>query len=63
LNFERTGNKTLFLTLLGGGAFGNETDWIISAIKRAVDLYSDCGLDVAIVIYGSSKRDVRELIT
>lgn len=63
LNANRTGNKTLFLTLLGGGAFGNEIDWIIQAIKRAVDRYNESGLDVAIVSYGSSKPCVQPLIS
>jgi hypothetical protein len=63
LNAGRTGNNTLFLTLLGGGAFGNEADWIIQAIQRAVDLYKVCGLDVAIVSYGSSKPCLQPLMT
>jgi len=63
LNSRRAGNNTLFLTLLGGGAFGNETDWITRAIKRAVDLYTECGLDVVIVSYGSSKQCIQQLIT
>lgn len=63
LNSLRTGNNTVFLTLLGGGAFGNETEWIIHAIQRAIDLYDQCGLDVAIVSYGSSKACVQGLIS
>lgn len=62
-NVERTGNHTLFLTLLGGGAFGNETDWIIRGIRRSVELHSDYALDVAIVSYGSSNRSIQELVT
>ena len=62
LNSRRNRNNTLFLTLLGGGAFGNETDWIIRAIKRAVELYKDYALDVAIVSYGSSKQCVQQLV-
>lgn len=62
LNGKATGNRTLFLTLLGGGAFGNETAWIIEAIRRSLDRYKDFGLDVAIVSYGRSKTSVRELV-
>ena len=61
LNSERNGNNRLFLTLLGGGAFGNETDWIIAAIQRALRLYTHADLDVAIVSYGASKPYVRGL--
>lgn len=61
INAERTGNNKLFLTLLGGGAFGNELEWILSAIRRSLRLYHSSGLDVAIVSYGRSKSGVREL--
>ncbi|QLE47778.1 hypothetical protein FD724_06430 [Nostoc sp. C057] len=62
LNSIRNGNNRLFLTLLGGGAFGNETDWIIGAIQRALNLYKYADLDVAIVSYGSSKQYVQQLV-
>lgn len=61
LNSVRNENNRLFLTLLGGGAFGNETAWIIKAIKRALRFYKDAALDVSIVSYGSSKQYIREL--
>ena len=63
LNAERTGINKVYLTLLGGGAFGNRNGWIISAIRRAVNLFADFDLDVSIVSYGSSKRHVQELVT
>ena len=62
LNSERTGSNKVYLTLLGGGAFGNRDEWIISAIRRAVSLFTDFDLDVSIVSYGASKRHVRELV-
>ncbi|MFK8186471.1 MAG: hypothetical protein AB8B99_24095 [Phormidesmis sp.] len=62
LNSVENGNNTLFLTLLGGGAFGNDTDWIIESIRRALTLYKHAGLDVAIVSYGSSKPSVQKLV-
>jgi hypothetical protein len=62
VNSVKTGNNRLFLTLLGGGVFGNETDWIIGAIKRALDLYQDVDLDVAIVSYGASNQYVQQLM-
>ena len=52
LNVYRNRNNRLFLTRLGGGAFGNNPDWITDAISRSLELYSDSGLDVAIVSYG-----------
>ena len=62
LNAQINGNNKLFLTLLGGGVFGNETSWIIDSIARALRLYQNADLDVAIVSYGSSKPAVRELV-
>ena len=62
LNAEQTGNNRLFLTLLGGGAFGNEQSWIIEAIHRALSLYPDYGLEIAIVSYGRSQPCVQKLI-
>jgi hypothetical protein len=62
LNFANTGNSKCFLTLLGGGAFGNRDDWILSAIGRTLNLYSGFNLDVSIVSYGMSKPHVRELV-
>lgn len=59
-NAERNGGNRVFLTHLGGGAFGNETDWIIGAIDRALNLYQDAGLDVAIVSYGKPNPRVKE---
>jgi len=62
LNAKRNGNNRLFLTLLGGGAFGNRTGWIVGAIRRALKLYSHADLDIAVVSYGSSNAYVRDLV-
>ena len=45
VNARRHGNHRVFLTLLGGGAFGNDPAWIIAAIARAVHLYQQADLD------------------
>jgi len=62
LNSRSTGNQRVFLTLLGGGAFGNAARWIIEGIQRALNLYRHFALDVAIVSFGSSKRCVQQLV-
>lgn len=62
LNLIAHGNNRLFLTLLGGGAFGNKIDWIIAGIQRALYLYKHVDLDVAIVSYGSSNPSVQQLV-
>ena len=61
LQAQRTGNRMVFLTLLGGGVFGNELVWIVDAIDRAMRQVEDYGLDVAVVSYGHSRPAVRSL--
>jgi len=61
LNADRTGCRRAYLTLLGGGAFGNPRPWILDALRRALELHRDADLDVAVVSYGSSDPEVRRL--
>lgn len=62
LNALKNANRTVYLTLLGGGAFGNADSWIAAAIRRALSSLADNGLDVAIVSYGRSKPIVQKLM-
>jgi len=62
LNSTKNGNNKLFLTLLGGGAFGNETAWIVNGIQRALSIYKHADLEVAIVSYGRSKPYVQQIV-
>jgi hypothetical protein len=41
--------RIVFLTELGGGAFGNDKEWIGNAIARACSIFQHVGLDVRIV--------------
>ncbi|MCI5160632.1 MAG: hypothetical protein D3917_01130 [Candidatus Electrothrix sp. AX5] len=63
LNRENTGNNNVYLTLIGGGAFGNEAEWIIDSIKRVLTLYADYNINVVMVSYGRSKFHVRQLVS
>jgi hypothetical protein len=63
LNRINTGNNRVFLTLLGGGSFGNKIDWIIGAIKRSLDLYNQSDLDLVIVSHGSANPQVKNIVT
>ena len=63
INAKRTGNNALFLTLVGGGAFGNELDWIMHAIRRSLNLYFDSGLEVVLVSRSQSKPCVQQLVS
>jgi hypothetical protein len=42
----------VFLTRLGGGAFGNQAEWIDAAIRRAMHCVEHAGLEVRLVGYG-----------
>jgi len=61
LNGRRTGNHRVFLTLLGGGAFGNQPDWITDALRRALHRYRAWPIDVAIVSHGGSNARAQRL--
>lgn len=52
LNARRSGSKTVLLTSLGGGAFGNNESWIEAGLVRALKLASGLDLDVRLVSYG-----------
>lgn len=62
LNQQTYGSNRLFLTLLGGGVFGNRETWIVDAIERAVNRYRDYDLCVEIVSYRASNRFVNDLV-
>ncbi|MEM8613655.1 MAG: hypothetical protein AAGF93_16650 [Cyanobacteria bacterium P01_H01_bin.105] len=62
INAKNTGNRTVFLTLLGGGVFGNDQQWIIDAIDRALALHANSGMAVRIVSFGRSKPAVAALV-
>ncbi len=57
-----TGTDRLFLTLLGGGVFGNDFQWIHDAIERSAKIYQNVDLDVAIVSYGRSNPELASLV-
>ncbi|WP_442505157.1 hypothetical protein SH528x_003934 [Novipirellula sp. SH528] len=63
LNTVRTGFNRLYLTLLGGGVFGNRDEWIVKAIERAVLKYRDFDLDIQVVSYNCSKPIVADLVS
>jgi hypothetical protein len=61
LNTREGGSPIVLLTRLGGGAFGNELDWIHSAIQYATERLRGYALDVRIVSHGPVPADLREL--
>lgn len=61
-NYEITGSNKVFLTLIGGGAFGNEEEWIFNAITKSIKKFSKTPLDIRLVSYGASNPAITELI-
>ena len=62
LNAEATGVETVYLTAVGGGAFGNPSEWILAALERALDLHRRTPLNVAIVSFRSPNPAVGRLV-
>ena len=60
-NRFQKGNNKVYLTLLGGGAFGNPTAWITGAIERALLLYQEVDLDVILVSFRNSNTHLQRL--
>ena len=52
LNARRGASNLVFLTRLGGGAFGNDDAWIDEAMRRALDLAAGYDLEVVLVSQG-----------
>ena len=48
------GANRVYLTLLGGGVFGNRLEWIVRAIRRACAGLRGVALNVHIVSYSRS---------
>jgi hypothetical protein len=60
-NAQRGGTNVVLLTRLGGGAFGNDDDWIQTAMRRAIRNAALMDLDVKLVSYGPPSRAMLQL--
>ncbi|APW47989.1 hypothetical protein [Rhodoferax antarcticus] len=61
LNSERGASNVVLLTRLGGGAFGNNDDWIHAAMRRALEMARGYDLDVKLVSYGTPSREIVQM--
>lgn len=60
MNMEKNNSNLLYLTLVGGGAFGNEENWILESMQKAINKFKNVPLDVKIVSYGKSNMNLKE---
>jgi hypothetical protein len=61
LNARRGVSNVVLLTELGGGAFGNDVNWIHAAMRRALEAMSDFDLNVKLVSYRSASRGILQI--
>lgn len=50
---QRQQRVTVYLTMVGGGAFGNRKDWIVQAIQSALAACGDEPIDVCLLHYAT----------
>lgn len=62
LNSRNTGNNRVFLTLLGGGAFGNRMPWITDSIRHVFQRYENWDVDLVFVSYSGSSPHIQQLV-
>lgn len=62
INYEKTGSNRIYLTLVGGGAFGNKKEWIINAIKETIIKFKKTPLDIRIVSFSEPDLEIRKMI-
>lgn len=61
LNMAEFSSPIVYLTRVGGGAFGNDDAWIDSALRRALNRVRDVALDVRLVSYGDTPKEFLRL--
>ena len=62
LNRSENGSAVVYLTRLGGGAFGNDAKWIEAAIRVALATCRDAALDVRIVNYAAPAPEMQDMV-
>jgi len=53
---ERGERVKVYLTAVGGGAFGNRTAWIVNAMEKALQAFAAAPLDVMLVSFSTLPR-------
>ena len=53
MNSKSGGSNKVFLTMVGGGAYGNNRTWILDAIANAIVATLEYGLNIKVCHYKS----------
>jgi len=62
LNSKTGGSNKVFLTFIGGGAYGNDIKWILDAMAYAIVNTSDYGLDIKICHYANINNKYKDYL-
>ncbi|TDT45345.1 hypothetical protein CLV90_2432 [Maribacter spongiicola] len=62
INLKNNKSNSVFLTLVGGGAFGNDLDWILESLFKSLEKFKHIPLEVNIVSYGRSNEILKQEI-
>jgi hypothetical protein len=62
VNIQKTNSNKVFLTLVGGGAFGNDIVWILESLMKVLEKFKNAPLDIKIVSYRSSNSLLKKAI-
>lgn len=60
INAQRGTSDTVLLTMLGGGAFGNNLGWIQAAMQSAIEHVEGHGLDIVLVCRGTPSAALQQ---
>jgi len=59
---KRGERVTVFLTAVGGGAFGNRSAWIVNSMNKALASFAGAPLDVKLVHFGTIPRTTYKVL-
>jgi ABC-type tungstate transport system permease subunit len=57
LTYKTGLRQQVYLTMVGGGAFGNPRKWLVAAIRRALDTHANSPIDVHLVHFRKLDAD------
>lgn len=62
LNMKQNKSNVIYLTLVGGGTFGNEEYWILESMQKAIRKFITVPLDIRIISYRHSNLNLVQAI-